>query len=41
MDETTLKMLKVIEDNDIYVKGLSKQLTGNFTVTRVIRTNEF
>ena len=33
MDETTLKLLKVIIDKDIAIKELSKQLTGYYTCT--------
>ena len=36
MGETTLTILKVIEDKDIAIKQLSKQLTGYYTVTRVL-----
>ena len=36
MDQTTLKLLKVIEDKDIAIKELSKQLTGYYTCTRVL-----
>ena len=34
MDETTLKLSKVIEDKDIAIKELSKQLTGYYTCTK-------
>ena len=34
MDEATLNLLNVIEDNDICVKELSKRLEGYYTVTR-------
>ena len=36
MDETTLNLLKVIEDKDIAIKELSNQLTGYYTCTRVL-----
>ena len=36
MDETALKLSKVIEDKDCYVKELSKQLTVYYTATRVL-----
>ena len=36
MDETTLKLLKVIEDKDIAIKELSKQFTGYYTCTRAL-----
>ena len=36
MDETILNLLKVVEESDIYVKELSKQLTGYYTCTRVL-----
>ena len=35
-DETTLNLLKVIEDKDIAIKELSNQLTGYYTCTRVL-----
>ena len=35
MGETTLNLLKVIEDKDIAIKELNKQLTGYYTCTRV------
>ena len=34
MDETSLKLLKVIEEKDIAVKELSNRLEGFYTVTR-------
>ena len=40
MAETTLKLLKVIEDKDIYIEELSKQLIGYYyTCTRVLLDN--
>ena len=36
MDKTTLKLLKVIEDKDIAIRELSKQLTVHYTCTRVL-----
>ena len=33
MDETTLKILELIEDKDIAIKELIKQLTGYYTCT--------
>ena len=36
MDETTFKLLKVIEDNDIAIKELSNRLTYYYTCTRVL-----
>ena len=36
MDETTLKLLNIIEDKDTSIKQLSKQLTGYYTCTRVL-----
>ena len=36
MDETTLKLLKVIEDKDMSVTELSKRLEGYYTVTRCL-----
>ena len=36
MDETTLRLLKVIEDKDSSVKDLSNRLEGSYTVTRVL-----
>ena len=36
MDATTLKILKVIGEIYMYVKELSKQLTGYYTVTIVL-----
>ena len=36
MDETTLKLLKVIEDKDIYIKELSNRLEGYYTCTGVL-----
>ena len=34
MDETTLRILKVIEEKYIAIKGLSNRLEGYYTVTR-------
>ena len=36
MDETTLELLKVVEDKDLAVKELSNRLEGFYTVTRVV-----
>ena len=36
MDETTLKLLKVIEDKDIAIKELSSRLEGYYIVTRFL-----
>ena len=36
MEETTLRLSKVIEDKDIAIKELSNQLTGYYTCTRVL-----
>ena len=36
MDETTIILLKVVEDKDTAIKELSKQPTGYYTCTRVL-----
>ena len=36
MDETSLILLKVIEDRDLAIKELSNRLEGSYTVTRVL-----
>ena len=36
MDETTLKLPKVVEEKDDSVKELSKRLEGYYAVTRVL-----
>ena len=41
MDETTVRLLKVMEDKYIAIKDLSNRLEGDYTVTRHLseRTN--
>ena len=36
LDETALKLLKVIEERNIAIKELSNRLEGYYTVTRVL-----
>ena len=36
LDETALKLLKVIEERDTAIKGLSNRLEGYYTCTRVL-----
>ena len=36
MDETALELVKVIEEKDVAIKELSKQLSGYYTCTQFV-----